>query len=422
MKCLIVTLGSSGDVHPFIAVGMALKRRGHQVTMLVNPYYESQVLQVGLDYLPLGEHFELSQIADTPDIMNKRRATSYLMNHFLLPNLTQVLDAVKETLQRDRPDVILAHQLCFGVPWIGEQQNIPCVTTVLSPLLWFSGEEPNLYRWWEPTNPPRWYCKIRKRLVPFVLRMTTDKALNRIRSQYGMSRRRNLLLRDTFDNCLTLGLWSKHFRGPLGDDPANGKICGFAWFDRHTEKESGNDDLDSFLDEGEPPIIFTLGSTAVHVAGSIYEQAAEACQQLGRRGLLLTGTIENAPKNLPPGVRAFGYAPFSTTLARGCATVHHGGVGTTAQAMRAGKPMVIIPFAHDQFDNAARVNRMGISATVQREKVSAASLSKALSTLLDDPVTLESATRLGHLLADEDGADVAAQAMEEITSSTVTYV
>ena len=90
-------------------------------------------------------------------------------------------------------------------------------------------------------------------------------------------------------------------------------------------------------------------------------ELADYFRILRRRGLLLIGSSDNAPRQLPPGVRAFGYARFSTVLPRGCAVVHHGGVGTTAQALRSGKPTVVIPIVHDEFDNAARVQRLGVS-------------------------------------------------------------
>jgi UDP:flavonoid glycosyltransferase YjiC (YdhE family) len=198
----------------------------------------------------------------------------------------------------------------------------------------------------------------------------------------------------------------------MPDDPANARLTGFVWYDRHQEQEHAPEEVERFLSAGDPPIIFTLGSTAVHVAGPFYEAAAGACRKLGRRGLLLTGRPEYAPHELPPGVAAFTYAPYSAVLHRGCATVHHGGVGTTAQAMRAGRPTVIVPFAHDQFDNAARTRRLGVSATVARTKLSAATLAEALGGQLGDPTCASRAAELGRRVAAEHGAETAAEALE----------
>jgi UDP:flavonoid glycosyltransferase YjiC (YdhE family) len=150
------------------------------------------------------------------------------------------------------------------------------------------------------------------------------------------------------------------------------------------------------------------------VAGPFYEASAGACRILGRRGLLLTGRPEYAPRELPPGVGAFTYAPYTAVLPRGCATVHHGGIGTTAQAMRAGRPTVIVPFAHDQFDNAARAWRLGVSETLARKRLSAVSMSAALRKILDDPAYAARAATLGQRIASDDGDEIAAARLEEL--------
>lgn len=111
-----------------------------------------------------------------------------------------------------------------------------------------------------------------------------------------------------------------------------------------------------FLDAGPPPIVFTLGSSAFWVARDFYRDSIAAAGALGRRALLLIGHSRNLPQAaLPEGVAAFEYAPYSEVLPRACAIVHQGGVGTAGQGLRSGKPVSILPHAHDQFDNAARV-------------------------------------------------------------------
>ena len=216
--------------------------------------------------------------------------------------------------------------------------------------------------------------------------------------------------RGQFLDCdLNLGMWSSLFREPLPDDPTNGVICGFPWFDRSGDEDRDTTELDHFVDEDEPPIVFTMGTTVIAAAGDFYEHAAEACHRLGRRGLLLTGTTANMPRRLPPGVRAFVYAPFGKVLPRACATVHHGGTGTTGQALRAGKPMLIIPVAWDQFDNAQWARRMKVSITLERGRVSPKTLAAALSRLLDRPALNERSKRYAELIEQEDGAATAAE-------------
>ena len=109
---------------------------------------------------------------------------------------------------------------------------------------------------------------------------------------------------------------------------------------------------------GEPPIVFTPGSAMYH-GQDFFRASVEACKQLNRRGILLTRHAEQIPADLPATIRHFSYAPFSLLLPRAAALVHHGGIGTSAQAMAAGCRQLITPFAHDQFDNADRLRRLG---------------------------------------------------------------
>ena len=199
----------------------------------------------------------------------------------------------------------------------------------------------------------------------------------------------------------------------MPDDPPNGVICGFPWFDGAATREP-DPGLESFLAAGEPPIVFSLGSSAVHVPGSFYEEAAEACRQLGRRGILLCSTADAGPAGLSDSVRAFGYVPFSRVLPRGCASVIHGGVGTMAQALRAGRPTVVVPFAHDQFNNALRVEALGLGAKVSRKRAAASGLASTLKRVLEDPDVQSRCRRMGDLLEREVGAAQAADRLERL--------
>jgi len=412
VKVLITTVGSSGDINPFIAVGIALQKRGHEVTLLVNPFFEKQVRSAGLQSAPLGDPIDLRQIAELPDLMHPRKAFGFMLDKFVVPHIPLLIDAVGSLLRDLRPDIVLAHHICPGTHWICERHGVPSAGAVLAPLLWPSSKEPSLFLSWEPENSPGWYLRSRNRMSRWLLRRIVDGRYNRVRRQFGFPPKRDLFFAEVLSGVVNLGLWSPHYRGPKSDDPPNGQICGFPWFDRHGQFEQSPADVEAFLSDGEPPIVFTLGTSAVHTAGGFYGCAAEACRILGRRGILLTRYPEYAPKALPPGVRAFTYVPFSTVLPRAGATVHHGGIGTMAQAMRAGRPTVIIPFSHDQFDNAARAKRLGVSVTLKRGRLTPRALADALREVIDEPMVNSRAARLGELLAAEDGALTAAMALE----------
>ncbi|HKQ53039.1 MAG TPA: nucleotide disphospho-sugar-binding domain-containing protein [Pyrinomonadaceae bacterium] len=173
-------------------------------------------------------------------------------------------------------------------------------------------------------------------------------------------------------------------------------------------------ELKNFLDDGPAPLVFTLGSSAVFVAEDFYRESALAAKRLGCRAVLLLGDARNLPAEpLPAGVVAFEYAPYSQILPRAAAVVHQGGVGTTGQALRAGVPTLIVPFNHDQPDNAARVARLGVGRTLARKKYTAANVVRELERLLNDETYAERAAAVGEIVRGEDGARTAADEIEK---------
>jgi rhamnosyltransferase subunit B len=166
-------------------------------------------------------------------------------------------------------------------------------------------------------------------------------------------------------------------------------------------------EVERFLSEGEPPIVFALGSSAVWIAGDFWNRAATAARQLGRRAILVTGPA--APADLPPGVRAFPYLPYSTVFPRAAAVVHQAGIGTLAQAMRAGRPQLIVPIAFDQPDNAHRTAALGIARVLPFRKVTARRGASELAALLEAPSYAREARAVAEALANVDGAGRAAE-------------
>ena len=417
MRVLLTSLGSAGDVNPFIALGRALKERGHRAALLVNAHYRRQVLAAGLDFSPLGTAAQTRRIQDLPFMRRPRAGLRHLWREAVLPNVPLLVEALETILQRDPPDVVVYHPASVGAPWVCRRYGVARAVGTLLPQAWTMYNTGNVHAEAAPGETPRerlWRGFLR--LTRPLFRGVVDRDLNRIRERYGYPPARDIYLRQFLDSDVNLGLWSPLLRGPLPHDPPNGKICGFAWFDRGHGVEQPDDEIRRFLDEGEPPVVFTMGTVVIAAAGRFFEQAAEACRRLGRRGLLVAGSAENVPKRLPAGVRAFPYAPFSTVLPRGCATVHHGGMGTTAQALRAGKPAVIIPIAWDQFDNAKWAHRLKVSLTLERARVSPKTLALTLDRLLDRPAVVARARRIGEKLAREDGAAVGARMLEDVVS------
>ena len=139
-----------------------------------------------------------------------------------------------------------------------------------------------------------------------------------------------------------------------------------------------------------------------------------AAKQLGHRAVLLLGENKhNFPQNLlSENIAAFDYAPYSLIFPRSTAIVHQGGIGTTAQALRAGCPMLIMPYSHDQPNNAARAERLGVARTIKRGEYTAESAVIELKQLLDNSKYTKRAAEVGRQIQAEDGVRTACDAIE----------
>jgi UDP:flavonoid glycosyltransferase YjiC (YdhE family) len=418
MRVLITATGSHGDINPFIAVGRALIARGHQAAFLANPYFKAQAEEAGLEFIGIGETFELRDLRNYPDVMHPRKGGKVVINDWLGPFADDMMRMLPGLLDSLKPDVVLHHHIAFAAPWACERRGVPCANAVLAPMMWMNPNDTISPMWWSPLHPgPAFRWGFRHVGLP-MLRWQLNGWLNPMRRRHGLPASKDCWQDLSRSGAVNLGLWSPVFRGPLDEDPPNAVITGFARHDRHGPQEQPPEDVERFLAEGEPPILFSLGTAAVHVAGRFYHDAAEACRLLNRRGMLLIANTDLKFDHLPNGVRTFTYIPFSQVMPRVAASVHHGGIGTTGQAMAAGRPTVVVPHAHDQYDNAARVKRLGVSETLIRGRLSPRRLADSLRTVLDDPAFSQRAADVSRRMTDENGALKAALEIERVAAPT----
>jgi len=211
----------------------------------------------------------------------------------------------------------------------------------------------------------------------------------------------------------TLALCSRVIAPPQPDWPPRTQVTGFVFYNRAIPMPP---ELDAFLAAGPPPIVFTLGSSAVGLPGAFFRESAFAAASLGRRAVLLVGRHpENQPREpLPAGVIAVEAAPHDALFPRAAAVVHPGGIGTTGQALRAGHPMLVVPHAHDQPDNAFRVKALGVARVIAPERYRAARVARELRALAGDPSYAERARSIGARVREEDGAAAACAALETV--------
>lgn len=421
MRILLVTQGSGGDVHPYIAMALALQARGHEVWLLSNEYFRQRTEAVGVRFIGQGTREEYLEAVTHPDLVHPVRGPSFVVNTLVLSRARDLYVATRKAIRTHKIDLVVRHLITFAAGWAAEREGVRQVSATLSPMFWLSRHDTPIYKHWQPEIEVRWLAWLRLGLVRGMARWMFEGSINAARADVGLPRLKDVFLNEMVGGERSLGLWSPVFRGPRVDDPAHGRICGFTWFDGRPAGERLDPALERFLDEGKPgdePIVFTLGTSVVHHAGGFFELAAGVCKRLGRRGVLLTGPVgegDGAP-SLPAGggVIAVPYAPFSVLLSRGCCTVHHGGIGTTAQGLRAGRPSVVVPFANDEFDNASRVRRLGAGGSLRASRLTPRRLERVLRSVLEDGALVARARAVGAELRAEDGAGRAAEELEVI--------
>jgi UDP:flavonoid glycosyltransferase YjiC (YdhE family) len=293
---------------------------------------------------------------------------------------------------------------------------------VLSPLSFFSAHDP-------PALPNVGWLPALRPLGPlfhrplFALMRWSIRSWSRpyrqFRAELGLPPSADPIFEGQHAPGLVLALFSPVLARPQPDWPAQACVTGFPFFDQDGEPGLP-EGLERFLDSGPPPIVFTLGTSGVFDPGRFYQESAAAARLLGRRAVLLVGRGPGVvpPAGLPEGVAAFDYAPFSALFPRAAAVVHQGGVGTTGQALRAGVPMLVVPFAHDQPDNAERARRLGVAGVLPRARYSAARAAAALRVLLERPRYAACAAAVGRQVRAEDGAARACDAIERLLAAT----
>lgn len=415
MRLLLLTLGSHGDIHPFFALAQALQAAGHEPLVATNPYFEAQARRANIPFVALTEHADIAEIMQRPGVMHPMRGARVVLQELTLPLVPEIYRSSAEILRTFRPDAAIIHPIVLGSHWACEKAGVPIITVALAPISWMGSSDRIVFGPWRSYDPPHWLTRVDAWVGRHMIRWMLDGTLNRMRRDVGLPKQRDILIAEFTRPGLNLGLWSTHFRPPAQGDPVGGVITGFPFFDAHHDHEHNDPALERFLNDGEPPIIFAQGTTAVHIRSEFYDHAVAACQALGRRGVLLIGREDYRPllPSLPPTVHAVTYAPFSELLPRGCATVHHGGIGSTAQGLRSGKPTVITPLAHDQFDNAARAKRLGTSDTVFRSRLSAKTLTQALRHTLENPAIPAKANEIGKKMRSEHAPAVFVPAIEK---------
>lgn len=411
-RIVLATFGSHGDLNPFLALGLELKARGHSVVVATAAVYREEIERLGLSHAPARPDLDVEDVATLERAMDPRGGAEVIIAELLMPVLRESYSDLEKAAEG--ADLLVSHVLTYAAPVLAEKKGLKWLSTSLQPIMFFSAYDP-------PVLAPAPRLASLKVLGPGFNRVLL-KALRLFSRRWGdpvRALRKDLGLGPGKDPIFegqhsprgVLALYSPLFAPPQPDWPGTTTLCGFPFLDQDIGGKAIDPRLEAFLAAGEKPIAFTLGSTAVRIAGAFYENAAVAARLLGQRAVLLAGDAAGTLGTLPPGVIAVKSAPYHLLFPRCAAVVHSGGIGTTGQALRAGVPQLVAPFAHDQFDNAARVERMGCGSRCKRN-ATALELAAALPRLTDNEDTKRRAAQIGALLRTENGVKTASDVIE----------
>jgi UDP:flavonoid glycosyltransferase YjiC (YdhE family) len=240
-----------------------------------------------------------------------------------------------------------------------------------------------------------------------------SEPVRQLRKELGLPANVEPILTDKFSNLLNLALFSKVLAAPKPDWHPPTVQTGFPFYDGKMDLGKMPEKLRDFLEAGEPPIVFTLGSAAVWAAGSFFRESSMAAKKLKHRAVLILGENEEPP-DLPPEIICVDYAPYSEVFPRAAVVVHQAGIGTTGQVLRAGVPHLIMPFSHDQPDNAARCVRIGVARKIKRENYNALRAETNLRELISNLNYKMNAQTVKRVIDTENGVKSACNEIERV--------
>jgi rhamnosyltransferase subunit B len=387
MNVLLPAIGTSGDVFPQIGLAAALATRGHRVTLIANDHFKEHALRLGLNFVSVGTKEDYRRSFADPLFWDWRYSLPRLMEHLIVPALEPVYHAIERNLIPGET-VVVTSSLAFGARVARETHDFPLVSVFISPISLRSHHDaPLLHPLFLRGLPASWMRLQYWLNDALVIDPVQGGPLNAFRARFKLPPAKGILREWHLSPDLVLGAFPEWYWPSPPDLPPQTRFTGFILYDG---KEGAPDDgLQKFLEAGEPPIAFTPGSAMRH-GSRFFGQAVKACLDLGCRGLLMSPYADQIPKHLPPSIHQGTYAPFSWLFPRVSAVVHHGGAGTTARALAAGVPQLVMPMAYDQHDNAMRVKRLGVGNSILPCAFRGHRVARKLRALLDSPRVAES--------------------------------
>jgi rhamnosyltransferase subunit B len=381
LHVLLPTMGSAGDVHPFIALGVALQARGHRATVLTNPLFQPVVEAQGLGFLAVGTIEEANTAIANPELWHLRKGFSVIAQ-VMVPAIAQTYRLIEK--HADSSTVVAFSSLALGARLAQEKLGVPSASVHLQPsIIRTYADQGMMGNVRLSAATPLWFKQSLFRLIDaVVLDRRLKGPLNEMRANMGLPPVNRVMHRWMHSPQLVVAFFPEWFAAPQPDWPPNTHAVGFPLWDAHGEAASLAE-AEEFLSAGSAPILFTPGSAGATMQ-RFFKESVEAASHLGMRAMLVTNYPEQVPKHLPANIRVFGYVPFSQVLPRAALLVYHGGVGTLAQGIKASVPHLVVPHGYDQFDSGWRIEQLGLGRSIPERRYRAHRVGRAIEEILGD--------------------------------------
>ncbi|MBZ0185738.1 MAG: glycosyltransferase [Candidatus Obscuribacterales bacterium] len=360
MHFIVTAIGSHGDINPMLMIASELKERGHDVDFLANAYFADKVSMAGVDHIELGDLAIYEKAVEDPDMWDARKGFAAIWK-LLREVLEMNFERIKEYAVPGKTRLV-GSTLAFGSRLAQEKLDLKMASIHLSPSVILSACDPLVI----PGLPmPKWLpLPLRQLLIRSIDHFLLDKVcksdINRVRHELKLSPVAAIMSTWCHSPDLVICAFPDWFATPQPDWPKNTITTGFPRF--NAQDGVLDSKLEEFIDSGAPPLVFTAGSAMAH-STKFFETAIKTAERLQARAILVNAFQYQVPESLPENIIHQSYAPFGKLFPRASVVVHHGGIGTSAQSLAAATPQMVVPFAHDQFDNASRLSRLGVAKT-----------------------------------------------------------
>jgi rhamnosyltransferase subunit B len=404
-------MGSAGDVHPFIALGVALRARGHRATILTNPIFQEIIEAQGIGFLPVGTAAEANAAIANPELWHLRKGFKVIAQ-VIVPAIAEIYELIEK--HADADTVVAFSSLAFGARVAQEKLGVPSASVHLQPsVIRTFVDQGMMGNVRLSASRPKWFKQGLFRLIDYlIVDRRIKQPLNTLRARLGLGPVDRVMHRWIHSPQLVIAFFPDWFAAPQPDWPPNTHTVGFPLWDADGETPLPAD-AEEFLSSRAAPLIFTPGSAGATMQ-RFFKESVNAARELHLPAMLVTNYPEQVPKKLPRDIRVFGYLPFSQVLPRAALLVYHGGVGTLAQGIKAGVPHLVVPHGYDQFDSGWRIEQLELGRSISQSRYRARRVARAIEGILSDGASVQRCREFASRIDSDDAVARACTLIEAL--------